>query len=180
MKVLAFAASNSRNSINKALVTYAKTFLDKHNVEILDINDYDMPIYSSDLEEALGIPDAASKFLEKIAEADALLISFAEHNGNYTAAYKNLFDWASRKKQHVYQAKSIVMLSTSPGPGGASSVLRLASESAHYFNGNVLASLSVPNFYDNFDQEKGELSNLELTEQLKTALATIALDLSIY
>lgn len=176
MKILAFAASNSRKSINKSLVTYASILLEEHTVEVLDINDYEMPIYSSDLEEAHGIPSAASRFLDKIAEADALLISFAEHNGNYTVAFKNLFDWASRKQMEVYQSKPVVMLSTSPGPGGASSVLRLAVESAHFFKGNVLASLSIPSFYDNFDVDKCELTNTELVAQLQDALATIPND----
>ena len=174
MKILAFAASNSRKSINKDLITYAATLLENHEVEIIDINDYEMPIYSSDLEEAHGIPDAGSRFLKKIEDADALLISYAEHNGNYTVAYKNLFDWASRENQKVYQGKSIVMPSTSPGPGGAKSVLSLAAESAHFFNGEVQASLSIPSFYDNFDQEKCELNNTELVSELKAALATLA------
>lgn len=173
MNVLAFSASNSRKSINKALVTYASSLLEHHTVEMLDINDYEMPIYSSDLEEMHGIPKAASRFLNKIAEADALLISFAEHNGNYTVAFKNLFDWASRKRMEVYQSKPVVMLSTSPGPGGASSVLGLARKSACFFNGKVKASLSIPSFYDNFDLEKGELTNPELLSQLKAAVATI-------
>ena len=105
---------------------------------------------------------------------DALVISYAEHNGNYTVAYKNLFDWASRENQKVYQGKSILMLSTSPGPGGARSVLTLATESAHFFNGKVRASLSIPSFYDNFDQEKYELNNTDLVSELKAALATLA------
>jgi len=66
------------------------------------------------------------------------------------------------------------MLSTSPGPGGARSVLTLATESAHFFNGKVRASLSIPSFYDNFDQEKYELNNTELVSELKLALATLA------
>lgn len=173
MKILAFAASNSRTSINKQLIAYAASLLGTDTVEIVDINDYEMPIYSSDLEQAHGIPEAASRFLNKIEAADALLISFAEHNGNYTAAYKNLFDWASRENQKVYQGKPIVMLSTSPGPGGAKSVLSLATGSAHYFNGEVKASLSVPSFYDNFDQGKGELKDPELKAQLKAVLATL-------
>lgn len=173
MKILAFAASNSRKSINKQLINYATTLLSGHKVDIVDINDYQMPIYSSDLEEAHGIPDEASRFLKKIEDADALLISYAEHNGNYTVAFKNLFDWASRENQKVYQGKSIVMLSTSPGPGGAKSVLSLATGSAHFFNGEVKASLSIPSFYDNFDQETCELKNSELVSQLKTVLAAL-------
>ncbi|MFC3096135.1 NAD(P)H-dependent oxidoreductase [Alteromonas sediminis] len=173
MNILAFAASNSRKSINKSLIAYASTLLAHHTVEVLDINDYEMPIYSSDLEEAHGIPSAAGRFLDKITSADALLISFAEHNGNYTVAYKNLFDWASRKNRDVYQGKPTIMLSTSPGPGGASSVLKLARESAHFFAGNVIGSLSVPNFYDNFDSETGRLADEALNTQLMGVLAAL-------
>jgi len=173
MNILAFAATNSTKSINKALLTFAVKTMTNAQVNVLDINDYVMPIYSVDLEEAHGIPDAANRFLAQIAKADALLISFAEHNGNYTAAYKNLFDWASRANMKVYQAKPMVMLATSPGPGGARNVLKLASESAHYFDGNVAASLSIPSFYDNFNLETHELTNPELAEQLQSALATL-------
>ncbi|MCG8381115.1 MAG: NAD(P)H-dependent oxidoreductase [Gammaproteobacteria bacterium] len=173
MKVLAFAASNSRKSINKDLIRYASTLLPDSDVEIIDINDYEMPLYSSDLEEAHGIPEAASRFLDKIAAADALVISYAEHNGNYTVAYKNLFDWASRKNQEVYQSKPIIMLSTSPGAGGAQSVLSLAVESAHFFAGKVMASLSIPEFYKNFDRDEGVLTNPELVAKLEETLSPL-------
>jgi NAD(P)H-dependent FMN reductase len=173
MKVLAFAASNSRKSINKDLIIYASTRLPGSDVEIIDINDYEMPIYNSDLEEAHGIPEAASRFLDKISEADALVISYAEHNGSYTVAYKNLFDWASRKKREVYQDKPIIMLSTSPGAGGAKSVLSAATESAHFFAGKVVASLSVPEFYKNFDRDKGVIINPELVVQLYETLSPL-------
>lgn len=175
MKILAIPASNSQKSINKDLINYAASLLSQHEVEVININDYEMPIYSSDLEEVYGVPDAAPRFLQKIQESDALLISYAEHNGNYVVAYKNLFDWTSRVDMKVYQGKPIIMLSTSPGPGGAKSVLALASESAHFFDGQVKASLSIPSFYDNFDQNRGEVTNPELISKLKTALAAIEL-----
>ena len=126
MKILAIPASNSRKSINKDLINYAASLLSQHEVEVININDYEMPIYSSDLEEAYGIPEAATRFFNKIQQADALLISYAEHNGNYTAAYKNLFDWTTRVNMKVYQGKPTIMLATSPGPGGAKSVLALS------------------------------------------------------
>ncbi|MDT0593736.1 NADPH-dependent FMN reductase [Glaciecola petra] len=171
MKILALAASNSLKSINKDLIKYASSLIPDGDIEFLDINDYEMPIYSIDLEEKQGIPDPASRFLDKIAKVDALLISLAEHNGNYTVAYKNLFDWATRVNQKVYQDKPLVFLSTSPGPGGARSVLSLAVESAHYFAGKVVASLSIPEFFKNFDTDKGLLTNDLLVKQLKDTLS---------
>ena len=139
-------------------------------VEILDINDYEMPIFSQDREEELGQPELAQKFFAKLGEADGIIISFAEHNGSYTAAYKNLFDWTSRIDMKVFQNKPMVLLATSPGPGGAKSVLAAAAGSAPYFAADVKASLSIPSFFDNFDMEKGELKNDELKQALKEAV----------
>ena len=96
MKVLAFAASSSTKSINKKLVTYASSFLQNVQVEILDLNDYELPLFSEDKEEEIGQPTFAINFLKKIGDCDALIISFAEHNGFYSVAYKNIFDWCSR------------------------------------------------------------------------------------
>ena len=173
MKILAFAASNSKKSINKQLIEYTADLIKNEEVELLDINDYAMPIYGEDLEAECGIPSAANQFLDKIAAADALIISYAEHNGGYTAAYKNLFDWASRANQKVYQGKPIVMLSTSPGAAGATSVLSTATNSAVYFDGTVVASVSVPSFYENFDSETGKLTNDTLRQQLKVVLSQL-------
>ncbi|SFC92708.1 NADPH-dependent FMN reductase [Pseudoalteromonas denitrificans] len=173
MKVLAFAASNSKSSINKQLATYAANLVDNSEVEVLDINDYEMPIFSEDREKELGQPEQAKAFFKKLGEADAIIISFAEHNGSYTAAYKNLFDWTSRIDMKVFQNKPMLMLATSPGPGGASSVLAAASGSAPYFAADVKASLSVPSFFDNFDVEQGKLTNSELVDKLTTAISLL-------
>ncbi|MGR5065120.1 NADPH-dependent FMN reductase [Photobacterium sp. DNB22_13_2] len=170
MKVVAFAASNSSTSINKQLVTYAASQLEGMNVEVLDLNDFELPLFSQDKEKELGQPSLAQAFLRKVQSADALLISFAEHNGSYTAAYKNLFDWVSRIEPKVYQDKPVVLLSTSPGPGGAKNVLAAAEASMPFFGAEVKAALSVPSFYDNFDPENGGIIHPELNDKIVTTI----------
>ena len=170
MKLLAFAASSSKNSINKQLVHFASSLLEGAETEILDLNDYDMPLFSIDRELELGQMPLAAKFLEKIGSSDALLVSFAEHNGSYTAAFKNLYDWCSRINSRVWQDKPMVMLSTSPGQRGGASVLASALGTAPFFGGEVKASLSIPAFNDNFDSASGELTNVELKAKLEEAL----------
>ncbi|GAA0823906.1 NAD(P)H-dependent oxidoreductase [Colwellia asteriadis] len=177
MKIVAFAASSSSKSINKQLVSYAANIAaQQHNadVEILDINDYEMPLFSQDKEELLGQPAQAQAFYAKLGEADAIIISFAEHNGTYTAAYKNLFDWTSRIDMKVFQHKPMVLLATSPGPGGAATVLAQAKGSAGFFAAEVKGSLSIPSFFDNFDSQTQTLTNSELQEKLAHALAQLA------
>lgn len=170
MKVTAFAASSSRDSINKKLVTYAVGLMANVDAEILDLNDYELPLFSVDKEAELGHPSLAREFLRKIGDSDAVIISFAEHNGSYSAAYKNLLDWCSRITPKVFQNKPLVLLSTSPGPGGAAGVLAAAKASAPVFDGEVKASLSVPSFYENYDEESASIKNREIRARLASAL----------
>lgn len=177
MNILAFAATNSSQSINKQLVTHAADILSGAQpditTEILDINDYELPLFSIDRENQLGKPELAQAFFDKIGAADAVVISFAEHNGSYTAAYKNLFDWTSRIDQKVFQGKPMVLLSTSPGPGGARNVLAAAETSAPHFAGDVKATLSVPSFYENFDMEAGAISDKTIAAKLKDVVLSL-------
>lgn len=173
MKVLAFAASNSKNSINRKLVSHATGFLEGAEVEILDLNDYEMPIFSEDREAADGHPEQAKQLIQKIADSDAVVISFAEHNGSYSAAYKNIFDWSSRIHQKVFQNKPMVLLATSPGPGGAGNVLAAAVNSAPYFDGEVKASLSIPSFYDVSNTETGAIEDSAINAELQKVMSSL-------
>ena len=167
MNLVAFAASSSTKSINKKLVSYAASLLDVTSVEILDLNDYELPLFSEDKEAEIGKPDLAKRFLEKLGNSDAIIISFAEHNGSYTAAFKNLFDWCSRINPKVYQNKPVVLLSTSPGASGAATILSTAINSMPHFAGEVKGSFSLPSFYDNFDVETNVIRDEELAAKLK-------------
>ncbi len=170
MKLLAFAASNNSHYINRILANYAASAIPVAKIDTLDIHDYEMPIFSDEREKQLGQPEKARRFYQKITDADALIISFAEHNGTYTAAYKNLFDWTSRINSRVFQNKPMLLLSTSPGLGGASSVLATAVKSAPYFAGDVVASLSVPRFFDNFDLKRNQMINTDFETELSNAV----------
>ena len=178
MKLLTLAATSSVHSINKKLIEYATGIIeaehgDSVTVNNIDLNDYEMPIYSIDRQNESGIPKQAHDFFSAITEADAVLISFAEHNGHYTAAYKNLFDWASRIDMRVYQDKPTVMLSTSVGGGGGGNVLKAAVTSAGFFGNDVVTSLAVPSFGENFDTDTGAITNPEIDAELRAALASL-------
>ncbi len=165
-RILAFGASSSKKSINKRLATYAASLVEGAELDLLDLNDFEMPIYSIDREQADGIPKRAVRFKEHIQKADAIIISFAEHNGTYTVAYKNILDWATRVEKNMWQDKPMVLLSTSPGGRGGQRILEIAVSSYAYLNGKVVGSLSVPLFNDNFSGDK--LVHEDLDKQLKS------------
>lgn len=174
MRLLAFAASNPSKSINRQLALYAASLVAEQiegvEIDALDIHDFEMPLYRSDGEEESGIPQLAHDFLARIAAADAIIVSFAEHNGNYTAAFKNLFDWCSRLGRDVWQGKPMVLLSTSPGGRGGKSVMEIASGAVPRFGGEVIGTLSVPSFGESFDAQAGKLTDAALDTQLRELL----------
>ncbi len=167
MKIIAFGASTSKNSINKILASFTSSLAKNCTYEVLDLNDYPLPLYSESFEQNNGFPKEIYNFLEDIKKGDALVISIAEHNGNYTSAFKNLIDWCSRVQRDFLENKQIVLLSTSPGPGGAKVALSLAKSSMKFFSGNVVADLSVPSFYENFNVDENKIMNSELENKLQ-------------
>lgn len=167
MKIIAFAGSNSQHSINKKLATYAASLFENADVEVLDLNDFQMPLFSVDIEKEIGQHPLAQAFLDKIATADILVVSLAENNGNYSAAFKNLVDWSSRINGKIFQEKPMLLMATSPGARGGASVLEIAKNNFPRFNADIIAVFSLPSFNDNFDIEKGKISNDEFDNQLK-------------
>ncbi|MCU4190025.1 NAD(P)H-dependent oxidoreductase [Flavobacterium sp. HXWNR29] len=173
-KIIAFGASSSKNSINKQLATYTANQFENSTVEVLDLNAYEMPIYSVDNEKENGIPQLAQDFYAKIGSADFIVISFAEHNGNFSSAFKNILDWASRINAKTFQEKPMLLLATSPGARGGSSVLDIATKRFPFQGGIVKGSFSLPSFNDNFDVEKG-ITNEDLKNQLLEIVNSIEL-----
>ena len=177
MKIIAFAATSSSRSINKKLATYTASLVPNAKVEVLDLNDYELPLYSEDVERELlassGPPKIAKDFRSKLNQADALIVSFAEHNGSYTAAYKNLFDWCTRTGRDVYANKPLLVLSASKGPRGAISVLTQAVDSLPRFSADVRASVSVPSFAENYDDETKTITHSQINAKLKDAVLAL-------
>lgn len=117
MKIPAFTGSDSSASINKKLVPYPTTFLNYHAVEILDLNDYEMPLFRADKITKKGVPQLALDLAKKIDESHLLFISLAENNGAYTTAFKNIYDWISvvSDRKAFWGDKPTFITATSPG-----------------------------------------------------------------
>ncbi len=171
-KIIAFGASSSKNSINKQLATFAAKQFKNASIEILDLNDYEMPIFSVDKEKENGIHELAQNFYDKIGTSDFIIISLAEHNGAYSAAFKNILDWSSRINSKTFQEKPMLLLATSPGARGGNTVLEIAKNRFPFQGAIVKGSFSLPNFYENFDVVNG-IINDELKNQLLRIIHSI-------
>lgn len=165
-KVIAFGGSNSTKSINKKLAAYAGSQLENVELNVLDLNDFEMPIYSVERETESGIPELAKKFKELVRSSDGIIISLAEHNGSYTVALKNIIDWISRLEGRVWEEKPMFLMATSPGGRGAQTVFEFAKASFSRW-AKIAGTFSLPNFGDNFNNG---ITNSELNEVFRSEL----------
>ena len=170
-KIIAFAGSNSSRSINYKLVQFALDNLVEYETELLDLNDYEMPIYSIDRQEKDGFPQKAHGFLKKMHEADAIVCSMAEHNHSYTAAFKNILDWCSRIDRNIFGLNPMLLMSTSPGGYGGGNVMDVAKAFFPKCGAEITETFSLPHFNKNFND--GEIVNKELKDELLLKIATL-------
>ena len=98
-RILAFAGSARRDSLNKKLARAAAQFAREAGAEatFVDLDDYPIPLFHADLESASGMPENAVKLRELFLSHDALLIASPENNSSMSALLKNTIDWLSRE-----------------------------------------------------------------------------------
>jgi len=176
VKILAFGASYSKHSINKQFAIYVARLFENHSIEVLDLNEFYLPLFTVDIEAENGHPELAKKFVRKLENADFIIISLSEHNGSYNSAFKNLFDWASRIKQQMFENKKLLLLSTSPGGRGGANVLATALERFPRHGATILGSFSFPDFPQNFNENEG-ITNNALKEKLLELIDAIKINL---
>jgi len=152
-KIIAFAGSNSKNSINKQLAEYAADQMNDAEIDVLDLNDFELPLYGIDYEMEHGIPTNAQSFLDLIKSANGIILSLAEHNGAYATVFKNIFDWMSRIDGKLWSNVPMLLMATSPGGRGGATVLDLAKGRFPHMGGNIVADFSLPSFGQNFSEE---------------------------
>lgn len=173
MKILAIGGSNSKNSINKALAYFTSQLFDGASISNLDISQLEIPLYSIDKENEMGIPNEVNAFAKQIDETDLIVISLAENNGSFNVGLKNLLDWTSRiKDRKTFNGKSMLLMATSPGPRGGATVLESAKMLFPYSGAKIIATFSLPEFYKNFDPQQG-VTNEQLLDDLKTIVKQI-------
>jgi len=154
-RILAIGTTNHRTSINKRLVDFASTLLLDLEVDRIDMIPYEMVIFGSDRHEEEGVPEGAIEFKEMMGKYDGFIISLAEHNGTYTAVFKNLIDWLSVLDGKVWLQKPVLLLSTSPGPRGGVAVMGNAEDYFPHMGAKITGSFSLGSFFENFNDDTG-------------------------
>ena len=173
-KILAFSGSMSSASVNHQLIEFTSSLIDKADVEVIRLSDYEAPIYSADRESTDGIPESIAKLRAEFDSADAFILATPEYNGSIPGGLKNTIDWLSRTEGKIFQDKPVLLMATSPGGRGGSTVLNHLSAIIPYWGANLAGTFSLPSFQQNLiDGEMNADLKTVLEEHINTLLEAI-------
>ena len=167
--LMAFAGSNSSTSINYQLVQYTAGCIEGHTVQLLNMANFPLPMYSEDYEKSHGFANSLAELRDDLVKANGLLLSVNEHNSNPSAYFKNLIDWLSRLERNFMANTHVLLMATSPGKRGGIGALEKVGEILPRFGAETVVTFSLPSFYENFDPKKGIL-NKELSAEHSKAV----------
>jgi NAD(P)H-dependent FMN reductase len=120
MRVLAFAASLRRASLNRELIAGAAEMARSAGAEVdlAEFREFEMPIYDGDLDASAGLPPGAAELKRRLGQADAVMIAAPEYNYSIAGSLKNAIDWVSRARPMPWRGKSVLLMSASPSAMG--------------------------------------------------------------
>lgn len=126
-KLLILSGSSRAESFNLKLAVRLASIAEQEAAIVTSVNlkDFDLPIYNADLEQAVGLPDAAKRLKTLLHENTGLIITCPEYNGFMTPLLLNAIDWCTRSEDASvdlsgFADKTLLIASASPGPGGGS------------------------------------------------------------
>lgn len=151
--LLLISGSASENSSNVRLLrAIAEAFADSYRMEVLD-GLCELPLYTPEREEA-GIPEAVKRLREKVARADAVVISTPEYLHNMPAVLKNALEWMTTSGEMA--DKPVLAITFTPrAPRGEHSMKSLI-QSLRASKARVVAEL--PLYRDQMTQESKEIN----------------------
>jgi NAD(P)H-dependent FMN reductase len=118
--IISSSVRQGRKSHNVSL--YFKNYLIENKLattEIIDLKEYNFPIFDSTLKNFIDPPENVLDFAAKIKSSNGIIIVTPEYNGGYPASLKNAIDLLYEEWKH----KPIAIVTVSSGPFGGSQAL---------------------------------------------------------
>jgi len=180
-KLLMLAGSARKASTNKQLAALAaRTAKDLGaEVTLIDLADFDMPIYNGDIEEATGLPEAAKRLKQLFVDHDGFFVASPEYNSSIPPVLKNALDWISRPHTKdeptlwAFNGKVAALGAVSPGGlGGLRGLVPLRMMLGNIGVTVVPSQLAVSNGFSAFD-DGGALVSEPHAQMLNTTISQL-------
>jgi chromate reductase len=173
--ILAFAGSARKDSLNKKLLKIIAAGAEDAGakVTLVDLAEFEMPLFDQDLETEKGMPDKAGEFKRLMIEHDGFLIASPEYNSAFSPLLKNTLDWASRAESDdepslvAFQGKAAGIVATSPGGlGGIRGLVHLRMLLGNLGVIVMPEQQAVPNGFHAFNDD-GSMSDEKLEARIR-------------
>jgi chromate reductase len=174
VRILGFAGSLRRYSLNKALLRAAVQLAPKNVlIETFDLDG--IPPFNQDLETQP--PQKVKEFKAKIREADALLIATPEYNYSIPGVLKNAIDWASRPYgDNAFEGKPVGVMGASTGMLGTARAQYHLRQSFVFLDMHPTnrPEVFVSHAQEKFD-ENGNLKDEKTQQQITKLIENLAI-----
>ncbi len=177
-KFLFFAGSARKASTNKQLAAFAASTAKAEgaDVTLIDLKDFEMPLYDGDLEEDGGLPENAKRLKQLFVEHDGIFIASPEYNSSISPLLKNALDWISRPHTEdepslwAYSGKVMALGAVAPGTlGGLRGLIPLRMMLGNIGVTVVPNQVAISNGFTAFD-DAGKLTNAFQAQMLSAAI----------
>lgn len=160
-RILALSGSARKESLNRKLLAVAVEAARAAGAEVtlLDLNEYEMPLYHGDLEDEKGMPEKAQKLVKLISEHAGLLIASPEYNAGLTPLLTNTIDWCTRADENPFIGKVAAIVSASPGQLGGIRSQQLARQLLTHLGSHVVPLTCILPHADKAFDAQGRLTD---------------------
>ncbi len=180
-KLIFISGSTRKDSLNKKLAKLAYEFAKElgYDAKLIDLKEYEMPLYDGDLEAAKGIPDTAKKLKKEFIAADGIFLASPEYNSSISPLLKNTLDWISRKDDGTggelvaYTGKVFALSAASPGGfGGLRGLVPLRMMLGNIGVHVLPDQVAIPSATNAFD-ENGKLKDEKTAAKIKALVKSL-------
>jgi NAD(P)H-dependent FMN reductase len=179
VNILVFAGSTRRESVNRKLARVAVQCVNEAGGQatLLELADYPLPLYNSDLEAESGPPENAFRLQEIIAAHPGLIVVSPEYNHSIPALLKNTLDWVSRtprvKGANPFAGKVTGLMAASPGRLGGLQGLDTVQRVLTTVGALVLPKMVAVARADQAFDEKGRLTDESSVRRVRELTAEV-------
>ncbi len=127
--------------------------------QIIDLCEYEMPLYNGDLEAEEGVPEAAVRLIADLTTCDGVFISTPEYNGCMPALLKNTIDWTTRVELGQFTGSIYAIGSATPGALSGIMALRQLHFILTRLGAQVVPTQLGVGLYGKAFNDKGQLAD---------------------
>ncbi len=177
-KIVIIPGSTRTGSFNTKLGGVIKQTLESKDVEanLVDLKNYQMPLYNGDMEQESGTPKGAMDLAALISQHQGVVLVNPEYNASMPPLMKNTLDWLSRDvgEAKPYQNRAFALASCSPGGLGGIRALSHVRDTLISIGAQEVISpqFGVGNAMNAFDDD-GNLTVERLQDMLQTFCARL-------